>query len=79
VRVADQQHNRRAARFAAEHGLPAAAGSDAHDPQGIGAACVEMPGFDGPRDFVAALREGRVSGEFRDHVGYLPGRHPLPG
>jgi hypothetical protein len=34
---------------------------------------VEMPGFDGPEDFLAALRDGTVVGEFRAHVGYLPG------
>jgi predicted metal-dependent phosphoesterase TrpH len=73
AKITDREDNRRAARFAAEHGLPGAAGSDAHDPEGIGAAYVEMPDFDGPRDFAAALREGRIRGEFREHVGYRPG------
>ncbi|HZE31399.1 MAG TPA: PHP-associated domain-containing protein [Actinoallomurus sp.] len=49
-----------------------AAGSDAHDPHGIGAAYLDMPDFDGPRDFIAALREGRIHGEFRDHAAYPP-------
>ena len=40
--------NDRAAAFAAEHGFPAAPGSDAHVPEAIGAAYVEMPDFDGP-------------------------------
>jgi predicted metal-dependent phosphoesterase TrpH len=68
AKIADQETNRRAARFAADHDLPAAAGSDAHDPAGIGAAYVEMPDFDGPKSFVAALREAHIHGEFRDHA-----------
>jgi PHP-associated len=70
AKIADGEDNLRAARYAARHALPGAAGSDAHDPHGIGAAFVDMPGFDGPAEFVAALREGHVHGEFRDHVGY---------
>jgi predicted metal-dependent phosphoesterase TrpH len=71
---AGAEDNRRAARYADEHDLPPAAGSDAHDPQGVGAAYVEMPDFDGPAGFLTALREGRITGEFRAHVGYLPAR-----
>jgi predicted metal-dependent phosphoesterase TrpH len=71
---AGAEDNRRAARFAEEHDLPAAAGSDAHDPEGVGAAWVELPDFDGPASFLTALRDGRVRGEFRAHVGYLPAR-----
>jgi predicted metal-dependent phosphoesterase TrpH len=73
AKIADQEDNRRAARYAARHELPGAAGSDAHDPYGVGAAFVDMPDFDGARDFVTALREGGIHGEFREHVGYLPG------
>lgn len=72
AKIRDREQNLRAARFARAHDLPAAAGSDAHDPEGVGAAWGEMPDFDGPREFIAALRAGRVRGEFRDHVGYLP-------
>jgi predicted metal-dependent phosphoesterase TrpH len=70
AKIAEEEDNRRAARFAAEHDLPQAAGSDAHDPWGIGAAYLDMPDFDGPRDFIAALREGRLHGEFREHAAY---------
>jgi predicted metal-dependent phosphoesterase TrpH len=73
AKIADEEDNRRAARFAAGHGLPGAAGSDAHDPHGVGAAYVEMPDFDGPGDFAAALREGQVHGEFREHAAYPSG------
>jgi predicted metal-dependent phosphoesterase TrpH len=74
AKVADQEDNRRADAFAAEHALPRAAGSDAHDPAGLGAAYVEMPDFDGPRDFVTALADGRIHGEFRAHAAYRPSR-----
>lgn len=55
-------HNRRAAEFARAHGLPGTAGSDAHAAFEIGRACVEMPAFDGPMDFLKALAQGRVIG-----------------
>jgi hypothetical protein len=47
--------NEQAASFAAAHGLCAGAGSDAHVPDALGAAYVEMPDFDGPRQFLDAL------------------------
>lgn len=58
--------NRRAAEFAAEHGVLAGAGSDAHVPGAIGAAYVEMPDFDGPREFLDRLAEGRIVGHHWD-------------
>lgn len=60
--------NQRAADFAAEHGLAAGAGSDAHVPDAFGAAYVEMPDFDGPADFLVKLREGRVVGHHWDEA-----------
>jgi predicted metal-dependent phosphoesterase TrpH len=58
--------NGRAAATAATHDLGAGAGSDAHVPDALGAAYVEMPDFDGPGDFLAKLREGRVVGHHWD-------------
>ncbi|MEI8238673.1 MAG: PHP domain-containing protein [Actinomycetota bacterium] len=58
--------NQRAAAFAAEFDLAAGAGSDAHVPNALGAAYVEMPDFDGPADFLAKLRLGRVVGHHWD-------------
>lgn len=58
--------NERAAHFAGEFALAAGAGSDAHVPLAIGAAFVEMPDFDGPTDFLAKLRDGRVVGHHWD-------------
>ncbi|MEN9643734.1 MAG: hypothetical protein RL238_403 [Actinomycetota bacterium] len=58
--------NERAAHFAEEFGLAAGAGSDAHVPDALGAAYVEMPDFDGPTDFLAKLPLGRVIGHHWD-------------
>lgn len=58
--------NERAAAFAASYDLAAGAGSDAHVPDAIGAAYVEMPDFDGPAEFLAALREAVVVGHHFD-------------
>ena len=58
--------NERAAHFAEEFGLAAGAGSDAHVPDALGAAYVEMPDFDGPTDFLAKLPLGRIVGHHWD-------------
>ena len=58
--------NQRASDFAAERGIAAGAGSDAHVPDAIGAAYVEMPDFDGPASFLAALRDAVVVGHHFD-------------
>jgi hypothetical protein len=58
--------NERAAQFAAEFELAAGAGSDAHVPNALGAAYVEMPDFDGPQDFLAKLRLARAVGHHWD-------------
>lgn len=65
--------NERAAAFAADHDLAAGAGSDAHVPEALGAAYVEMPDFDGPADFLAKLRLARVVGHHADpHRAWRP-------
>jgi predicted metal-dependent phosphoesterase TrpH len=58
--------NERAASFAEQYGIPGGAGSDAHVPDALGAAFVEMPDFDGPADFVRKLPLGRVVGHHWD-------------
>jgi len=68
AKIADPARNQRSAAAAAGAGLPGGVGSDAHDPDGIGAAYLEMPDFDGPASFVAALASARVIGEYRDHA-----------
>jgi len=64
----DADLNRKAALLAARFDLPGGAGSDAHDPDGIGAAYAEMPDFDGPADFLASLRQAKITGEHRPHA-----------
>ena len=72
AKTVDQSHNERAAQLAERFGLPAGAGSDAHDAPGVGAAYLEMPDFDGPASFLAALADARVVGEYRDYALRYP-------
>jgi predicted metal-dependent phosphoesterase TrpH len=58
--------NQQAADFARDHGLAAGAGSDAHVPQAIGAAYLEMPDFDGPASFLESMSEGVAVGHHFD-------------
>ncbi len=74
AKIADQALNDRAAALAAEYALPGGAGSDAHDAAGVGAASLDMPDFDGPASFLAALAGARITGEYRPHAP----RYPLP-
>lgn len=62
ARVHLSADRRRAERYAAEHGLPASAGSDAHTSGELGGAYVEMPDFDDPQGFVESLRRGKLCG-----------------
>jgi predicted metal-dependent phosphoesterase TrpH len=68
AKIDDRRLNERAGQLAAQFGLPGGAGSDAHDPPGIGAAYLDMPDFDGPDSFLAALADAQVTGEFRPHA-----------
>ena len=58
--------NEQAAALGRELDLPCGAGSDAHVPEALGAAFVEMPDFDGPASFLASMREGVVVGHHFD-------------
>lgn len=66
--------NERAARFAQEHDLPVSAGSDAHSPGELGRAYVEMPDFEGPQEFLLALRQGRIVGRLSSPAVHLLSR-----
>ena len=68
AKIADQSLNEQAAQLAARFGLPGGAGSDAHDPDGIGAAYLEMPDFDGQASFLASLAQAEITGEYRPHA-----------
>jgi predicted metal-dependent phosphoesterase TrpH len=48
--------------FADKHGLAKGAGSDAHVPQNIGSAYLEMPDFNTKEEFLAALKQGKIVG-----------------
>lgn len=52
----------KAKAFAEKHGMAMTAGSDAHTPNEIGNAWVEMPEFSGSDDFMEALRAGEITG-----------------
>lgn len=60
--------NERARLFGEMHDLALGAGSDAHVPHALGAAYLEMPDFDGPRDFLAKMRQGHVVGHHWDEA-----------
>ena len=79
AKIRDGALNQRAAEQARAFGLPGGAGSDAHDAPGVGAAYLEMPDFDGPAGFLAALADAKLTGEFRDHAVRYPRRSVLPG
>ena len=80
AKIADQAHNREAIRLARHFALLPGVGSDAHDPQGVGAAYLEVPDFDGPAAMLAALAQGRVVGEYRPHAPRYPSTAtPPPG
>jgi predicted metal-dependent phosphoesterase TrpH len=76
AKIENQPLNQRAQRLAARFQLPGGAGSDAHDPDGIGAAYLEMPDFDGPAEFLAALRQATITGDYRPHAIRYPRRQP---
>jgi glycosyltransferase involved in cell wall biosynthesis len=59
-RVAIGSFNEEAARFAAKYRIPAGAGSDAHVAPGLGSVRVRMPDFDGPEEFIEALRAAEI-------------------
>lgn len=62
ARNALPRFNSRAREYAAGHGLLAGAGSDAHTYGEYGRAYVEVPSFDGPTDFLEAMRQGTWHG-----------------
>ena len=69
ARTVFQADNERSRRLAEEHGKAMSAATDAHTPWEIGGAYTEMPPFEGPGDFLAALGKGKVVGQ-RSFVGF---------
>ena len=56
-------NSNKARDFAASHGIPAGAGSDAHSVHEIGRAYIEIPDFTTPEEFLAALAKGKIYGK----------------
>lgn len=54
-----RQANQSARDWAAEHGKPGGAGTDAHSAWEVGRSFVRLREFDGPRTFLAALRDAQ--------------------
>jgi predicted metal-dependent phosphoesterase TrpH len=52
--------NDEALRFATKYNLVQSAGSDAHVLQGIGTAINRIPAFDGPEEFLVAMRHNEI-------------------
>ena len=60
ARLLFEGYNDEAARFARKYSLPAGAGSDAHVLQGVGTGALRMRAFEGPEEFMVALRSAEV-------------------
>ena len=75
ARMVFSKHNDKAREFALARDLPVSAGSDAHSPWEVGRVWVEMPSFEGPADFVAALRQGRLIGRLSTPLVHLISRY----
>jgi predicted metal-dependent phosphoesterase TrpH len=75
ARMVFSSHNDKAREFAAERNLPVSAGSDAHSSWEVGRVWAEMPPFEGPADFVLALRQGRLAGKLSTPLVHLISRY----
>jgi len=60
ARLLFDAYNDEALRFARKYGLLQGAGSDAHVLQGVGTGALRMRRFDGPEEFLVALRTATV-------------------
>jgi len=69
--------NRRSLAFAAAHSLPGGAGSDAHRPNEIGRAYVEVPPFTTQAEFLGALRAGTPTGTLSGVRAHLRTRYDV--
>lgn len=75
ARTTMSRDNEEARRLAEERGLALASVSDAHSPRELGRAWVEMRGFQGPQEFLQALREGRLVGKPSNPLVHLISRY----
>lgn len=61
----------KAQTYAQKYGIAKSAGSDAHTPDEIGNAYVEMPEFNGRDDFLNALAKGKIFGHKTNPLAHL--------
>jgi predicted metal-dependent phosphoesterase TrpH/glycosyltransferase involved in cell wall biosynthesis len=59
-RVALTAFNEEAERFAAKYRIVPGAGSDSHVAQGLGSVMIRIHDFDGPREFLEAMRDADI-------------------
>jgi predicted metal-dependent phosphoesterase TrpH/glycosyltransferase involved in cell wall biosynthesis len=59
-RVALSSFNEEAVRFARKYGIVPGAGSDSHVAQGLGSVKIRLRDFEGPREFLEAMREADI-------------------
>jgi len=67
-RVAITAFNEEAERFARKYNIIPAAGSDSHVAQGLGAVRVRVPRFDGPEEFLEAMRMAEITRRHKNLV-----------
>ncbi len=77
ARIVFPGDNDAARRLADGNGVAMTAGSDAHSSWELGRAYVEMRPFEGPQDFLAALREGRLAGGLSSPLVHLISRYAV--
>ncbi|HST03869.1 MAG TPA: PHP domain-containing protein [Chloroflexia bacterium] len=71
ARCIKAEDNQQALEYARKHDLAMSAGSDAHTLMEVGTAYVEVPPFDTPSEFLAALRNGKVGGHRSNQLIHL--------
>ncbi|MCO5316329.1 MAG: glycosyltransferase [Solirubrobacterales bacterium] len=67
-RVAISSFNEEAERFARKYNIVPAAGSDSHVAQGLGAVRVRVPRFEGPEEFLEAMRDAEITRRHKNLV-----------
>ena len=67
-RVAITSFNEEAERFAAKYRIIPAAGSDSHVAQGLGSVRVRVPEFQGPEEFLEAMRQAEITRRHKNLV-----------
>lgn len=67
AKVPDESVNELAVAAAAELGVPCGAGSDAHDPEGIGAVFMELEEFSDRDGYLRSLRNASITGHRYAH------------